>query len=123
MEFAPSWNDEPAFQRTLSTYNRRRLTPGLGEKSDSLPLHRERKIWALERQLIAQGRKEIAPYLEDLPQAPRPFVDWFEALKQKGPGQGDRLFPWLAEHASLEEMRWFLEQEVAGEAGFDDLLS
>ncbi|HEY1144513.1 MAG TPA: iron-containing redox enzyme family protein, partial [Sphingomicrobium sp.] len=26
-----------------------------------------------------------------------------------------------AEKASLEEMRWYLEQEAAGEAGFDDL--
>src|SRR3712207_8864291 len=32
-------------------------------------------------------------------------------------------FPWIAEEASLEEMRWFLEQEAAGEAGFDDLVA
>jgi hypothetical protein len=44
-------------------------------------------------------------------------------LKQAGPGQGDPLFPWLAERATHEEMRWFLAQEVAGEAGFDDLLA
>ncbi len=49
------------------------------------------------------------------------FVAWFEALEHDGPGQGDALFPWLAEHATMDEMRWFLTQEVAGEAGFDDL--
>ncbi len=32
-------------------------------------------------------------------------------------------FPWLAEAASFEEMRWFLHQEVAGEAGFEDLVA
>jgi hypothetical protein len=50
-------------------------------------------------------------------------VHWFEALKENGPGQGDALFPWLAERASFEEMCWFLSQEMAGEAGFDDLVA
>jgi hypothetical protein len=31
------------------------------------------------------------------------------------------LFPWLASHCSMDQMKWFLTQEVAGEAGFDDL--
>jgi Iron-containing redox enzyme len=44
-------------------------------------------------------------------------------LRETGPGQGDPLFPWIATQASLEEVRWFVEQEVAGEAGFDDLLA
>ncbi len=44
-------------------------------------------------------------------------------LKGTGPGQGDPLFPWLATEASLEQMTWFLLQEVAGEAGFEDLLA
>jgi hypothetical protein len=49
------------------------------------------------------------------------FVAWFEDLKATGPSQNDPLFPWLAETADLEAMRRFLQQEVAGEAGFDDL--
>jgi hypothetical protein len=51
------------------------------------------------------------------------FEAWFRQLEATGPGQGDALFPWLAEHASLAEMRWFLTQEAAGEAGFDDLVA
>nr|MBA3686250.1 iron-containing redox enzyme family protein [Planctomycetota bacterium] len=51
------------------------------------------------------------------------FVAWFERLALVGPGQGDALFPWLAERASMDEMRWLLAQEIAGEAGFDDLLA
>ena len=41
------------------------------------------------------------------------------ASAQVGPGQGDPLFPWLAEEASRDELRWFFEQEAAGEAGFE----
>src|SRR5262249_21866252 len=44
-------------------------------------------------------------------------------LEQTGPGQHDPLFPYLAEQASYEQMHWFLTQEVAGEAGFDDLVA
>ena len=40
-----------------------------------------------------------------------------------GPGQGDRLFDWLATAATLDDMKWFLTQEAAGEAGFDDLVA
>lgn len=38
-------------------------------------------------------------------------------------GQHDPLFDWLANAATMDEMRWFLAQEVAGEAGFDDLVA
>ena len=58
----------------------------------------------------------------DIPCDVDSFIDWFEDLKETGPGQGDPLFPWLAEAAGRDEMLWFLTQEVAGEAGFDDLL-
>lgn len=30
---------------------------------------------------------------------------------------------WLAEQATLDQIRWFFEQEAAGEAGFDDLVA
>jgi hypothetical protein len=59
----------------------------------------------------------------DIPTQVDNFIDWFETLKETGPGQGDPLFPWLAEAASHSDMLWFLTQEVAGEAGFDDLLA
>jgi hypothetical protein len=48
---------------------------------------------------------------------------WYLALREDGPGQGDPLFPWLAERADYDQMRWFIRQEVAGEAGFDDLVA
>jgi hypothetical protein len=57
------------------------------------------------------------------PPRPLPSLAWFEGLRDRGPGQGDPLFPWLADHADREQMRWFLGQEAAGEAGFEDLLA
>jgi pyrroloquinoline quinone (PQQ) biosynthesis protein C len=65
----------------------------------------------------------VRPLVARAPDDPDGFVRWFEELRQSGPGQGDPLFPWLAQDASREQMRWFLGQEVAGEAGFEDLLA
>ena len=57
------------------------------------------------------------------PKEPDAFIRWFDELKTSGPGQGDPLFTWLAERAELMDMVWFLEQEMFGEAGLDDLVA
>src|SRR3546814_13452885 len=68
-------------------------------------------------------RAEVADEAALAPTEAGDFLAWFEGLRETGPGQGDPLFPWLASHASKEELRWFFEQEAAGEAGFDDLVA
>jgi hypothetical protein len=116
-------SDFAAQQRTLSHFNHRRLAPGLGESAPYGTLQDDAAMLELERSFVTQVRAEIAPWLLSVPDRPQPFIRWFEALKEIGPGQGDPLFPWLAEKASYSQMRWFLAQEVAGEAGFDDLVA
>lgn len=77
----------------------------------------------LEGAFIEELRADIAAQASAAPRDPNGFVAWFEDLKSTGPGQGDPLFPWLAETATRDELRWFFEQEAAGEAGFDDLVA
>ena len=77
----------------------------------------------LEGAFIEAGRNAVQSRAQAAPSDVEGFIAWFEALKEDGPGQNDPLFPWLAEEAHLEHMRWFLLQEVAGEAGFDDLVA
>jgi hypothetical protein len=77
----------------------------------------------LEGQFIEAERALVAKRAATAPSDPVGFVAWFAALDRSGPGQGDPLFPFLATSASHDEMRWFLAQEVAGEAGFDDLVA
>jgi hypothetical protein len=110
-------------QRILSRYNHHRLTPGVGEGELGGTLSDERRALGIEEAFVATARAHIAPLLRDIPKRPDAFLKWFEALKHSGPGQGDRLFPWLAESVSYDQMQWFLAQEVAGEAGFDDLVA
>lgn len=72
---------------------------------------------------VEELREEVLTQAAEVPRDAPAFVEWFENLKETGPGQGDPLFPWLAEEASRDEICWFLEQEAAGEAGFDDLVA
>lgn len=77
----------------------------------------------LEGEFVESLREDIRASAARAPLSPGAFVEWFENLKETGPGQGDPLFAWLAEKADRDELRWFFEQEAAGEAGFDDLVA
>lgn len=109
-------------QADLTAFNRQRLTPvPTGQRPFTLA---EEFAWREREQCFVEvARRAIAPWTAGVPRDADAFVAWFEALKDHGPGQGDPLFPWLAGEASMEQMRWFLQQEVAGEAGFDDLVA
>src|SRR5262245_1167045 len=111
------------FQRELARFNHRRLEPMLPTPGSRTELRDEYQVVQAEREFVEAVRAGIAPLVADIPDTVDAFIAWFERLRDHGPGQGDPLFPWLATAASLDEMRWFVEQEVAGEAGFDDLLA
>lgn len=112
-----------SFQRGLARWNRERLAPRFPENSWHIRLERDMKMLRLERAYLEELRAEIVDEAARVPTDPDSFVAWFEHLKQVGPGQGDALFPWLAETADRDQLRWFFEQEAAGEAGFDDLVA
>ena len=116
----------PAFERfqiELAKYNSRHLRPAFATDAWRDELDEHAAVTRAEGEYIEAVRQEIAPLVADVPSGVDDFIDWFEELKATGPGQGDPLFPWLAETASQDDMLWFLTQEVAGEAGFDDLLA
>jgi hypothetical protein len=110
-------------QRRLARWNRERLTPRLPNAQWQAEIEDEARLRVLEVDFLEALRREAAPAAAEAPTDPDGFLAWFEALKDSGPGQGDSLFPWLAEQAALADLRWFLEQEAAGEAGFDDLVA
>jgi len=111
------------FQRQLARWNRTRLAPAFPAEDWQAHIARDATMLRLEGGFVEELRAEIAGRAAQAPTDPDGFIAWFEALKEAGPGQGDPLFPWLAEQASRDELRWFLQQEAAGEAGFDDLVA
>lgn len=111
------------FHRAMAHWNRERLAPQFPESDWSLTLERDTRMMRLEGGFIDELRHEIAHEAAQAPTDPDGFIAWFEGLKETGAGQGDPLFPWLVEDATRDEIRWFFEQEAAGEAGFDDLVA
>lgn len=116
-------SDPHVFHITLAHWNRRRLAVGMPCGDWRKREAEDARMRLIEGQFIEQARAEIGARAAQAPCDANDFAAWFEALKTNGPGQGDALFPWLAEAASLDEMKWFLTQEIAGEAGFDDLVA
>lgn len=112
-----------AVQRELAHWNRRRLAPAFPSDDWNEELDGEVAMLRLERRFLDVLRAEVADAADEAPQEPQAFVEWFENLKYSGPGQNDPLFPWLSQFADRDEVSWFLEQEAAGEAGFDDLVA
>jgi hypothetical protein len=111
------------FQEELSRWNRQRLAPTFPEEATAAQFTYDRNMLRLEHAFIEELRALVVEEASEAPTTPDAFVAWFEDLKATGPGQHDRLFPWLADQADRDELRWFLSQEAAGEAGFDDLVA
>ena len=109
----------------LHRFNSLRLSPAYSPAETDWPeaLKLEQDVRILEVCFVENERQLIARLAQGAPAGPTAFMEWFEKLRDTGPGQGDALFPWLAHDATLEEMRWFLTQEAAGEAGFEDLVA
>lgn len=112
-----------AFQRRLAHWNHERLAPAFPTDDWQARIAHDAVMLRLEGGFVEELRAEVSPRAAEAPTDPTGFVAWFEELLHTGPGQGDPLFPWLAEEASKDELRWYLQQEAAGEAGFDDLVA
>ncbi|RSV43957.1 iron-containing redox enzyme family protein [Sphingomonas sp. ABOLD] len=125
-DFAPRLRSQfltDSFQRGLAHWNRERLEPGFPSDDWQRLFERDVRMERLQGAFLEELRAEVIDEAAAAPTDGDGFIAWFEGLKATGPGQGDPLFPWLAEQADRDQLRWFFEQEAAGEAGFDDLVA
>jgi hypothetical protein len=104
----------------LQRFNEARLEPTSGEPYS---LAREVEGRSLEEEFLQHSRAQVARAASTVPTDAVGLIKWFQSLKETGPGQHDALFPWLEHESTLAQFRWFLRQEVAGEAGFEDLVA
>lgn len=116
-----SRDKERHIQFQLNRLNTLRFNPSLPSPNWKDEVSELARLSALEGGFLEQARQAVADRAASAPADSKDFLDWFEELKESGPGQNDPLFPWLAEECSMDQMKWFLTQEVAGEAGFEDL--
>ncbi len=117
----PTLSSNDQWHRRLAVFNGKRFSPALPSPDWRTGLAEDAALLVEEGVWLEASRAAVAERAAQAPRDPDGFVAWFEELDRSGPGQNDPLFPWLAETATREEMCWFLTQEVAGEAGFEDL--
>jgi len=113
--------DPEALHRELAHWNRRRMAPSAPHAAWAEELREDHRMRWREGVWMEGLRSEAAALAAKAPSDPDGFAAWFQGLITTGPGQHDPLFDWLEHDASAEQMAWFLTQEAAGEAGFDDL--
>ena len=111
-----------SLHRSLAHSNVARLAMGQPSDSWEMELEHELAYKIDEGRYLEKLRAQVAPMVRSYADT-NDFISWFEALVDSGPGQNHPLFDWLAHEATLPQMRWFLTQEAAGEAGFDDLIA
>ncbi len=123
MYLSTQGGDPQVFHVTLARFNRARTAVAMPspdwEETERIAC--EMKI--AEGHFLEELRLSIQDMTRDIPRDAAQFVAWFESLMHWGPGQFHPLFDWLAKRASADEVKWFLTQEAAGEAGFDDLVA
>jgi hypothetical protein len=118
--------DPDKFHQDLAHFNAARVSVGKPSPNWQNDLQQDLNWRLKEGHYLEHLRLQVAPMLEGLDAHTGDtdhFVAWFEALALTGPGQQHPLFDWLAGEATLADMHWFLTQEAAGEAGFDDLVA
>jgi hypothetical protein len=118
---SPKVDYERDLQFRLNRLNNLRFNPTLPSPHWKEELLEVARLAVVEGKFLEGSRNAIAARAAAAPTDPEGFIEWFEQLKLNGPGQNDPLFPWLAEECTMDQMKWFLTQEVAGEAGFEDL--
>lgn len=109
--------------RKLAAFNSHRLLVGTPSPDWQDDLQSEYEHRVLEGNFLEQARRAVEQDAALSAGNADHFIDWFSALAVNGPGQQHSLFDWLEHDATLSQMCWFLTQEAAGEAGFEDLLA
>jgi hypothetical protein len=122
-QFSPEFPDAEALHIGLAKWNRGRLAVQVPSPHWQAQMSEDQRMLRLEGAFVEAFRAQVADLVAGVPKDPAGFTVWFEDLKMSGPGQWDPLFAWLETDASLEQMKWFLTQEAAGEAGFEDLVA
>jgi pyrroloquinoline quinone (PQQ) biosynthesis protein C len=116
-------SDPLVFHRALAAFNLRRVAVSRPSSNWQQELQ-SGLVWQFaEGNFLESLRADIAPLVPERFANGIDFATWFQSLSVYGPGQKHPLFDWLEAHATMPQMRWFLTQEAAGEAGFEDLLA
>ncbi|HEY0251420.1 MAG TPA: iron-containing redox enzyme family protein, partial [Kofleriaceae bacterium] len=102
---------------------RMRLAPAVPRDDWREVMAEEMALHAMELDWIESERVRVAPIADRAPRDAARFSKWFDDLDLDGPGQHDPLWSWVANEATLSQLRWLLRQYLHGDGGTEDLLA
>lgn len=116
-------SDPLVFHQALAHFNLQRVAVSRPSPDWQRDLQHGLAWQLAEGSFLETLRADVAPLMPKSFGDGADFSAWFQSLAVEGPGQQHPLFDRLETHATMAQMRWFLTQEAAGEAGFEDLLA
>jgi hypothetical protein len=110
-----------AFHRRLADWNRARASTVFDAPDWLTSLQAQYRMRRLEHDFASAASASVRTFAREAPSDPERFSTWFAQLDQLSSSTTDRLFMRLANEASPEQLRWYLEQHAVAEAGFSEL--
>jgi hypothetical protein len=104
--------------RALTRWNLRRLRPEQPTRRWRDEIEEDLRIRSLEGEWIEAERSALGEWTRDLPRSSGGFLRWFEALRLRGPAMPEG----LAGRATLEQVRWWIRQELTAMSGLEALV-
>ena len=105
--------------RHLAAFNQARATSSQESLDWIARAAADYRLRRLEHDFVESESEALRRVAREAPFDPDRFVDWFDRLTQLAPGTSDPLFPWLAEAAEPDQLRWYHRQTTAADAGFE----
>jgi hypothetical protein len=110
-----------AFHRRLGAWNRARASTVFDAPDWLTSLQAQYRMRRLEHDFVGAASASVRAFAREAPSDPERFSAWFARLDQLSSSTTDRLFARLANDASPDQLRWYLEQHAIAEAGFSEL--
>lgn len=110
-----------AFHRRLAEWNRSRASTVFDAPDWLTSLQAQYRMRRLEQDFVGAASASVRRFAREAPSDPERFSVWFARLDQLRSSTTDALFTRLANDASPEQLRWYLEQHAVAETGFSEL--
>src|SRR5215813_7245513 len=107
--------------RALHRWNVRRHRPEHPTRRWRDELEEDLRMRSLEGEWIEAERAVLRHWTRDVPRGPAAFLRWFEGLVDDGHSRP--LLDAFNERATLDQVRWWMRQELVAEAGLDALVA
>ena len=109
--------------RALAWWNVRRLRAEQPTRRWRDEIEEDLRMRSLQGEWIEAECAALAPWVRDLPRTSDGFLRWFESLRLARHGHRDAIPGSPARPVTLDEVRWWMRQELAAGSGLEAVMA